>query len=909
MNNQFNFALSTLILFLFCSLGYAQQSRYWVGKAIYQDNFSTASDLAQWQLSEDNGTGSWTVTTKSSAILKMDNMAGGNANRLFSVTTGSTPRLLTLDKVNGKVQYQVLSLTGGSQTFYLQVQEYNASGTFISEQDLQIPQSTAGFYTINMSDYAWDPSTTKVRFIIAAENQSGQQGTIELNYFSYYNTNIQWSNTQNWSATSGGTGGASLPGSTEDVYFDQNSISNAFIDVAVSIQSITLQPTFNAGLVQGGSNTFTVSGDSYLGGGFLVGGTADLYVHNVTVAGTQYTATAGTIHISGSLIYLAGNFNPTSGTIEFVSSNPQLIPAVNYYGLKFSGTGLKTAGGSFSVSGNFTNNSTFVAGSYSAVFNGTGAAQIVSGTSITKFNNITVLSPAVVTLGSQQQISNLLTIQSGATLNAGGNLTLLATSPTVTASIANLTGATLTGSITVQKYIYSSLRIYRYLSSPISNGRVSGWQASIPITGAFSNPSTGAGITSTAPSMFAYTESTAGLRDVGYAAYPAAGLSSSATLTRGKGYAIFVRDNAGRPLVVSLTGIVNRGNIVIPVTYTSTFGGAAEDGWNLVGNPYPSSIDWSSVDPSDRVGIDNAIYYLDNNNASPVYRTFVNGVGVNCSNGVISSSQGFWVKANASSPSLTLHETNKTTATPSIYRIGSDKQLLRLQLDSSAHFLDETVIAFQEEATSDFDSELDAYKLFSNAFPALGSYQQNASILAINTIRTLAERADTITLFTHLVKAGDYKLSVSEYSVGNGYQTYLFDSLLQKKVPISNTFAYSYTVGAADVNLSSRFKLIVDATSRITAVFSGSNTEGALTVYPNPTGTDRTISLQCSAAKNIPVDVSVYDMMGKKIQFNPQVECTGAIYPIQLPLTIESGIYNVVVQYNSTTVSQKVIIK
>ena len=904
MNKQVNVVV---LFFITTLLGYTQ-NRYWVGKAIYQNNFAASSDLTQWQLNEDNGTGSWTVTAKSSAILKMDNTAGGNANRLFSVTTGSTPRLLTLDKTNGKVQYQVLALTGGAQTFYLQVQEYNASGTFLGEQDLQDPQTAAGFYTLNMSDYVWNAATTKVRFILAAENQSGQQGTVEFNYFSYYNTNIQWSNTQNWSATSGGIGGASIPGTTDNVYFDNNSISNAFIDIPVSIQSITLQSSFVAGLVQGGSNSFTVSGNSFLGGGFLVGETADLYVNNVTMNGTQYTATAGTIHISGALVYVSGNFNPTTGTIEFVSSNPQSIPAVNYYSLKLSGAGAKTAGGSFSVAGNFTNNSTFNAGSYAVVFNGTGSVQSVNGSSVTKFNNIIIQSPAVVTMASQQQISNVLTIQSGATLNAGGNLTLLATSPTVTASIANLTGATLNGNVTIQKYIYSSKRIYRYLSSPVSNARISGWQASIPITGTFSNPSTGAGMNSTTPSLFVYTESSAGLRDVGYTAYPASGLSSAATIARGRGYAIFVRDNADRPQVVSLTGAPYRGNISMPVTYTATTGGTAEDGWNLIGNPYPSSIDWSLVDASDRVGIDNAIYYLDNNNASPVYRTFVNGIGVNCSNGVISSSQGFWVKANAASPSLTLHETHKTTTAVSMYRTAANKEILRIKLDSITGdtYLDETVVAFQEDATMDFDTELDAYKLFDAYHPALGSYQQNASILAVNTI---AANADTIGLFTHNVKAGEYRLSVPEYSINNSYNVYLLDQESEKKLPIHENFSYTYSVDAAHLTATDRFQLVLTP-ALTTSVFSRTNTNDVLAVYPNPAGSaDKTISLRYTGAQNNPVDVTVYDMMGNKIMSKEQAQADDAVYALQLPVSIENGIYNVVVQYNGTTVSQKLIIK
>ena len=35
-------------------------------------------------------------------------------------------------------------------------------------------------------------------------------------------TTSNWNNTSNWSTTSGGSGGASVPGSSDDVIFDSN---------------------------------------------------------------------------------------------------------------------------------------------------------------------------------------------------------------------------------------------------------------------------------------------------------------------------------------------------------------------------------------------------------------------------------------------------------------------------------------------------------------------------------------------------------------------------------------------------------------------------------------------------------------------------------------------------------------
>src|SRR6478609_4072431 len=73
----------------------------------------------------------------------------------------------------------------------------------------------------------------------------------------------------------------------------------------------------------------------------------------------------------------------------------------------------------------------------------------------------------------------------------------------------------------------------------------------------------------------------------------------------GKGYRLFIRgdrsdlgrldgsNNTQNEVTLEMWGTINTGNVVLPVTYTTSTG-LADDGWNLVGNPYPSAFDWPS---------------------------------------------------------------------------------------------------------------------------------------------------------------------------------------------------------------------------------------------------------------------------------------------------------------------------
>src|ERR1700754_4073893 len=153
--------LSLLIMVTQLVAGFNQlqaADRYWVHQPLYENYFSSAADLSDWQLIEDDGAGGFSLSGNGSAILKMDDAAGAFANRLFN-KNGAAGRLLPFDAVNGRVELLVRSITGGNQRIFLQAQEFNSSGTYLGQVNILPARSATGFFSVNLSTVIWAPGT------------------------------------------------------------------------------------------------------------------------------------------------------------------------------------------------------------------------------------------------------------------------------------------------------------------------------------------------------------------------------------------------------------------------------------------------------------------------------------------------------------------------------------------------------------------------------------------------------------------------------------------------------------------------------------------------------------------------------------------------------------------------------
>jgi hypothetical protein len=255
---KLQYRIIVAIIFGLISYKGSSQDRYWLGTSTYQNNFTDSTDLGEWTMVEDNGTGSWTLSGNGTCILQMDDSAGAYAVRIFNEIGGNANKLI-LDSVSGIVEFEVVALTGGTQQFFLQVQEFSAADVYLGEQTILSLQDTTGYFSVDFSTKTWDPLTTKIRFMFGGENYSGQQGTIELNYFNYNNNNQNWSNSANWSATSAGSGGASPPGIGNNAIFDGALGHNGicFLDAPVTIDNLIFSG-YNGSLDLGG-NDLTIS--------------------------------------------------------------------------------------------------------------------------------------------------------------------------------------------------------------------------------------------------------------------------------------------------------------------------------------------------------------------------------------------------------------------------------------------------------------------------------------------------------------------------------------------------------------------------------------------------------------------------------------------------------------------------
>jgi hypothetical protein len=599
------------------------------------------------------------------------------------------------------------------------------------------------------------------------------------------------------------------------------------------------------------TNTATITLDQSLTigtGGFTLNASGGAFTAVANAISTSFlTVTAGTFTAPSSTLTLTGNlsnsgtYTHNSGTLIFNGVSSILginASTTNFNSVTINSGMTLTLPTTFNVQGNLQNNGSFVTGSGTVAFSGNTAKQI-TGTSKIIFKNITVnngTQPIDLSLETAigADITGILTMGATAVFDTDGVapssdnvFTLLSTAdkPTVDASIAALPGAgLLPGKITVQRYMNKQgvvggvvlYNVWRNISSPV-NTTLSDIQPELPVTGSFTG-NNNAAIATTIPSMFTYNEAVitdtdgTGIADLddGFTAFPVA--ANTETLVQGKGYSIFVF-NGDEPVLSNnnskwdMRGTIRSGTFSLPVTRTPSGPGATyvavNDGWNLVGNPYPSTIDWASANWI-KTNVDNAIYMSDYSTANPVFASWINTplgpVTNNNGTSLIAIGQGFWVKANAAtaaSPVLTIQESVKVAGTQTtFFRQAAPPDLIRVTL-SKDDLKDETVVYFADSSTVDFDSEYDALKLMnpygylnlSSVSPALEKYAINGLPFSASTC------AKQVSLDVSDVVTGTYQLSFTEFeSMSASMMIQFKDNFTNTVVDARQNPSYSFAV-------------------------------------------------------------------------------------------------------------------
>jgi len=568
----------------------------------------------------------------------------------------------------------------------------------------------------------------------------------------------------------------------------------------------------------------------------------------------------------------AGTLNAGTGaaTVTFGGTSTISLANAGFKNIVVNGILNGSSGQSISVDGDFTLNtgSAFNGNGGTVVFSAQPTGHTISGVVVGEFSNINVNNGAAnpdLTFASNQDLLGILTLSPGAIASSGGFLTLRSTNDNlaVDASIASLSsGADVTGNVNIQRYISAEAPagIYRYLSSPLIGGTIAQWQTKFSVTGNFTghsttDPSTGTnvvcGVTMlpTKNSLFYWSENLQ--KYVGYPTDADGGVN--APLVPGRGYETFIR-NCSTPTIPVLTGSIynadKSGDFDFGSLMTNTgTGGFA--GYNLVGNPFPSAIDWAASSGWTRPGISPVAAISDNGSGNLVFRYIDYTTAPPGGAAVIASGQGFWVRTSAQAPStfsLKASEGVKAAAGSSyqFYRVANPViDNLEISIANGA-IQDKAIYKLNSNSVASLD-DFDGPKL-DNALLNLSTLSSENYKMAINSTNALplnapiqiyisTPGADPQTSEPYkIMPDGNYTLSFGMNGLFNTYSLFLQDSFTGKSQKLEQGVRYTFTASrekpgsvAANrfaITLSEKEALIGNADA------NGDSFNG---IFPNPT--------------------------------------------------------------------------
>lgn len=608
----------------------------------------------------------------------------------------------------------------------------------------------------------------------------------------------------------------------------------------------------------------------------------------ITWTGTSGTAwnaganwSTGTVPGAGDNVFIPGN----AATQPIVSS----AQAVNTVTLGSGAVLTITDGNTLSVNGDFVNNDSRVSGPGTIAFAGSGSsAQDIGGNATTTFTNLSVTGAAGATTSGPVEIQRSLTVSSNLAIGSGQAFTLLSNA-SGTAYVVNQNSGAVTGVATVQRAISgagSQALGYHHYSSPVAGSTVADLATtnfSPTVNAAYNTSATPPGVTPF-PTVFGYDQSRLSLAN-SLPEFERGFFSPGATtdaLTTGRGYAVNIQATE----VVDFQGTLNSGDVTLS---NLVRGSQANAGWQLLGNPYPSAIDFDKVNKS---GLESALYVIKSTGQyAGGYAAYVNGSSTNSGTTNIPLGQGFFVRvASAQMPgSLSFTNNARTTApeTGLFQRLSNTSPAVALTL-SGAGVANQMRVYFEQGATPAFDAAYDAHYLPTTHGLDLAS-DISTEALAINGLPELSGTV-TVPLRVHAATAGTYTLRADELAnLPTGYRAYLRDARANTLTDLATTPSLSLALAPADA-ATGRFSIVV--TTNPALATAPAALAALVAVYPNPAHGAATLVLPTTLRGQGASQVEILNTLGQAVL--RRTVAAGGSDQVTLPLSgLAAGIYTV----------------
>jgi len=883
------------------------------------------SDVATWESSPDNsnwisatstpGTTASTVTIQSTNTVTVisaitANNTTVNSGAKLAVNTGGTftinsAKTLTID---GTLENGVKSATNP------------ISGTVVVNGTFNLTAAPTGS---TASDATFIPTATWG--IGSTCKISGIVGTLETDYTvlngvnqAFYNFEVNTpnligklglqnvaifgsANTFTVNSTGPGTGAAIKTGlqtsnsttgrtGTSVTNYVQNAGTVHIVSNSSSTVGRSFTATGNFTLNGGTFNIAEYTGSSAVStsltiGGNLTVGTGAILQKDLTTALSADQGTVSLIFDGNTVLSNAGTIRDIdvivvngTKTLDFGTSIIGSIASSHNSNTVFStnsGSIIKTAAAGGINSNITTGGIPSLNSATNYIFNGSVAQ--VSGTLLTSASAITVNNSVGLTLSANTTAATL-TNNSGSVLNipAGKQLTV-STTLTNDGTLNLLSDATGTATILTPSSISGAgtTNVQQYLTL----GR--NWYISSPVTGATSAAITG----TTGSTMVSYNEVN-GL-------WPSAG----ETLNVGQGY---IAVSPTSSAAVTFSGTLNTGAQSFSLNRTDT--AVVKRGFNLVGNPYPSYLNWESAT---RTSVGPTMWYRSKDAGAYVFATYgaVSQLGTSLG-GIpvtkyIPPMQAFWVRVSGAGSGTLAFDNSMLShsATSNLLKAPSataaTQQVLRLQVSNGINN-DEAIVFFNENAANGFDA-YDSPKMTNAnaAIPEIYTMAGNEQ-LVINGLTSVTPNEELALGFT-TGQSNTFTIKATEFSnFSADTKVYLRDNLLNTEQELTSGSEYSFSSDIAST--STRFSVIFKSASVTTGLNSSDVRNG---IYKNA---NNQIIINCNTI-SADASVSVYNSIGQKVQ-TKRLTSTDT----QIGTGLPSGVYMVTVNNAGKSITAKVIL-
>lgn len=285
-----------------------------------------------------------------------------------------------------------------------------------------------------------------------------------------------WKSKANWSTTSGGAGGASVPGAIDTAYFNAAGNVSCTLDSLVNIRRLEVAAGYTATITQ---STYTIAignGGATLSGGTFSGGSAGITAGSLfVISGNAFTSTSGLFATNSGFNLSSGSFNHNNGKMKFAATSTitGTVPLV-FHQVEFapvaastyliagtvtisdtflvSGTVGVTFSGTYNIKGDMiiTNTSNGGGGGGTFLINGTGTQTITGGVTglANRLPNVTIVkSSSTLALANTVAIAGNWTYTSGV-ISAGSS------------TVHFITTKTISGTHTLNDVIFSANAVY-----------------------------------------------------------------------------------------------------------------------------------------------------------------------------------------------------------------------------------------------------------------------------------------------------------------------------------------------------------------------------------------------------------------------------------------------------------------